>query len=100
MRETEIMRAVMIAVSAIPGTLVKRQTVGVARTPTGVIKFGTLGEGDISVIYQGRAIELEVKTENGRQSEQQKLYQAAFESAGGKYVIVRSVEDAIKSVME
>lgn len=99
MTETELMRACMIAVSAIPGTLVKRQNVGVARTPSGVIRFGTPGEGDIAVIYRGQAIELEVKTPTGRQSDQQKRYQAAFERAGGKYFVVRSVDDAINAIM-
>jgi hypothetical protein len=94
------MRACLIAVSAIPGTLVKRQNVGVAKTPTGVIRFGTPGEGDIAVVYQGRAIEIEVKTETGRQSAQQRAYQAAFERAGGKYVVVRSVDEAVCAVRE
>lgn len=97
--EVSLMRACMVAVSAIPGTLVKRQNVGVARTATGVIRFGTPGEGDIAVVHQGRAIELEVKTRTGRQSDQQKHYQAAFERAGGKYVVVRSVGEAINAVL-
>ena len=97
--EVSLMRACMVAISAIPGTLVKRQNVGVAKTPTGVIRFGTPGEGDIAVVFQGRAIELEVKTETGRQSKQQQAYQVAFEKAGGKYVVVRSVGEAVRAVM-
>ena len=99
MSEIAIMRAILAAVSAIPGTLVKRQNVGVARTPTGFIRFGTPGEGDIAVVHQGRAIELEVKTRTGRQSDQQKRYQEAFERAGGKYAVVRSVDEAINAVL-
>lgn len=100
MTETALMREIMVAVSAIPGTLVKRQNVGIAKTPTGVIRFGTPGEGDIAVVYRGRAIELEVKSATGKQSEQQKLYQAAYERAGGKYAVVRSVNDAVNAVKD
>lgn len=36
---------------------------------------------------------LEMKTEKGRQSESQKVWQSAAEKAGNKYVVVRSFDD-------
>lgn len=52
-----------------------------------------LGVPDISIIYGGRYIGLEVKTEKGTQSDSQILFQERVERASGKYSIVRSVND-------
>ena len=41
---------------------------------------------------------LEFKTKTGRQSKEQKEYQRQVEMAGSKYVVVRSVEEAIVMV--
>jgi len=41
---------------------------------------------------------MEFKTPKGRQSDEQKEYQRQVEMAGSKYVIVRSVEQAIKTM--
>lgn len=41
---------------------------------------------------------IEFKTPKGRQSDEQKEYQRQVEMAGSKYVIVRSVEQAIKTM--
>lgn len=43
---------------------------------------------------------LEFKTSTGRQSDEQKEYQRQVELAGSKYVVVRSVEQAIRVVQE
>jgi hypothetical protein len=43
---------------------------------------------------------LEFKTPEGRQSDEQKEYQRQTESAGNKYVIVRSVGQALQTVKE
>lgn len=41
---------------------------------------------------------MEFKTMKGKQSDEQKEYQRQVESAGSKYVLVRSVEQAIKEL--
>lgn len=43
---------------------------------------------------------LEFKTLTGRQSDEQKEYQRQVEMAGSKYVVVRSVQQAIRMVQE
>lgn len=43
---------------------------------------------------------LEFKTPTGRQSDEQKEYQRQVEMAGSKYVVVRSVQQAIKVVQK
>lgn len=44
------------------------------------------------------ALGLEFKTATGRQSPAQKAWQAAFEAAGNKYAIVRSIDEAITEI--
>lgn len=46
----------------------------------------------------GQFIAPEVKTKNGRVSEQQKKFGRAVNAAGGKHGIVRSVEDALQLI--
>lgn len=43
---------------------------------------------------------LEFKTPTGRQSDEQKEYQRQVELAGNKYIVVRSVEQAIRAITE
>lgn len=43
---------------------------------------------------------LEFKTPTGRQSDEQKEYQRQVEMAGSKYVVVRSVEQAIRVMLQ
>jgi hypothetical protein len=59
------------------------------------ITFGLPGSGDILGVARGFGFALEAKTETGRQSDQQKKFQAAFERAGGRYGLFRSAEEAV-----
>ena len=56
-------------------------------------RFTTNGVPDIIIVIDGKFIGLEFKTYRGKQSEDQKTFQSRLESAGGKYHIVRSVQD-------
>lgn len=54
----------------------------------------TPGLSDLIVCWPGRGVAfVEVKSAVGRQSEAQVGFQEAVESAGGVYVVVRSIED-------
>ena len=46
--------------------------------------------------YHGLFVEL--KTAKGRQSDNQKYYQAVLEEQGYKYVVIRSIEDFIATI--
>ena len=72
--------------------------VGVARTKDRSIKFGLSGMADIAGIKAplGRAVEIELKTKTGRQSQSQKDWQAAVERAGGIYILARSRENIVE----
>lgn len=43
---------------------------------------------------------VELKSPKGRQSESQKAYQRAVETAGGRYVVVRTLEEFIGTIRE
>lgn len=56
-------------------------------------KFTPRGLPDIIVVAGGQFIALEVKSAIGKQSPDQKIIQSDIEKHGGKYFVVRSIED-------
>ncbi len=60
------------------------------------VTFGAVGAPDIFVIKNGAIYGLEVKSAIGRQNDNQKAFQKGFEGAGGKYYIVRSLDDVLR----
>lgn len=61
------------------------------------------GFPDFILLMAGRGysyMAIELKTEKGRQSESQKEFQKAVEWSGGKYVIVRSLEEFKKLIFD
>jgi hypothetical protein len=71
---------------------------GAARTDSGrVIRFGVVGSADIwcilTVAGSGRSVFIETKTEMGRQSEQQRNFEASVLRHGAVYILARSVDD-------
>ena len=51
------------------------------------------GLSDLVATKNGITYHIEVKTPKGRQSEKQKEFQADLESAGGRYILARGIED-------
>ena len=96
--ETEIQNAIRVALSEIG--IVRRNNVGTFLTPYGApIAIGIPGESDLTLFFRGgRTIFIEVKTPSGKQSKQQKRFQAAVERLGFEYIIMRSVKDAEKFI--
>lgn len=85
-KETEIMRGVRDYLQ-IMGWFVVRIQQGL-----GAHK----GIADLVAIKDGITVWIEVKTERGRLSEHQKLFADSIEKAGGKYFVVRSIDDAVR----
>ena len=56
---------------------------------------GTKGSADISAVIQSRAYKIEVKYGKDRQSTVQKAYEQSITSAGGIYLIVRTMDDFV-----
>lgn len=61
---------------------------------TGVVA----GVSDLIVIKQNEIIFVEVKTDIGNQSKQQKDFQRKVQKLGFKYILVRSLEDFKKQI--
>lgn len=99
MAESRIVAEVLVAVSAINGGMFWRNNTGALPLPGGrMIRFGLPGSGDILGCYRGRAVAIECKTDVGRQTQRQFRFQAAWESAGGLYVLARSAQDAVDAI--
>lgn len=115
--EKAILNDTLMAVSALPKTLVYRQNTGQAwqgrsihcspgeyiRIEHGMkvlaearpIDFGLEGAGDIAGVSRGRPLQIETKTLTGRQREAQTHFERAWVKAGGIYILTRSAEECV-----
>lgn len=94
-RESFVLYEILEAWGAHPRLRLWRQNTGKAKIGERWIKFGLKGQGDATGLVdpEGKRVELETKTEDGRQSEDQKNFQAMIERLGGTYVLARSLAD-------
>lgn len=79
------------------GLLVRRAADGAKRKAMGV----RAGFPDFIFLLPTKAAPylcIELKTTKGKQSDSQKEYQRMVESVGGKYVVIRSLEEFINTV--
>jgi len=59
-----------------------------------VISFGVKGQADLTgILPGGTRLEIEVKGEGGRQTEDQQRYQRMINNKGGLYILAREVDD-------
>ncbi len=61
------------------------------------VRYGVASPGgaDLIGMFRGRFVAVEIKTPIGRQSKEQREFQALIERKGGIYVVLRSVEQAL-----
>lgn len=97
MSETRILGDVLSALKGLAGGKFWRNNTGAAWLPGAKrpVKFGEPGSADILGCFLGRGVAIECKTAQGRLSPVQKLWRAAFEAAGGLYIVARCVADAL-----
>ena len=99
MTESAIVAEVLIAVSRLPRSLFHRQNSGRLADARGRwVTFGLEGSGDIMGAYCGWPVAIECKTRSGRLRESQKRFRAAWEAAGGIYLVCRSADDALRGL--
>ena len=113
--ETRIIGHILARLSQIPGcavikpdggyegdpnavALFWRQNTGAARSGSRLIRFGVPGQADITGIVRGRRIEIEGKTDDGRQSQAQRTFQARVSQCGAVYLVVRSADETEAAV--
>lgn len=92
--ESEILADVLVKLTAIPGVIAFRNNSGLFFTKTGrPVRASVKGAADILGAARGVPLAVETKTAIGRQSKAQKNFQAAWELAGGLYILARSFDD-------
>jgi hypothetical protein len=68
--------------------------VGLTLDASRIIAFGLPGAADLEgILPGGQHLEIEVKSARGRQTDQQRKFQVAVESAGGLYILARSIAE-------
>lgn len=95
MTETEIMRRIMVECADI--AVLMRYNVGLFYTQYGTqIKIGTKGTSDLIGfrLSDNKFVAIEVKTETGRPSKEQRAFLAAMHEYGNIAGIARNVEEA------
>ncbi|QHJ79216.1 MAG: hypothetical protein [Caudoviricetes sp.] len=110
MKESNIQNLSLVAGSQ-SGAMIWRNQVGTFYTRSGApVKVGNVGAADSLgvvpiVITQdmvgktiGVAIACEFKAKRGRQSDEQKMWQANFEKRGGKYALIRSPDQIVEFI--
>ena len=102
MTEGALMVKVQLILGADPACAFWRNNVGLATTDRGTkIRFGLFpGSADLIGVFRGRFVGVEIKTEDGRQSPEQRTWQSCLESKQGIYAIVRSEDDARELLAE
>lgn len=74
-----------------------RQNSGAMKTERGgFYRFGVTGAPDIVAIKNGIYHGIEVKDIKGKQSDGQVKFQQDLESAGGVYILAKSLDDVMK----
>lgn len=109
--ETAILRETLALLSTlhvpgqpgVPACRVWRQHVGTFRHPygPGAIVVGVKGMADIGgILYGGRALQVEIKAEEGRLRPEQRKWREMVIELGGLYIMARSPGFAVASVLE
>lgn len=101
MSEKVLQNQILQRIGSHPKIRVMRQNTGALTNMQGrLVRFGIPGCSDIIGIIapSGRWLAVEVKSPIGKQSEQQKNFQAMIEAFGGIYVLARSIEPVIESL--
>lgn len=98
MSESLIQDRIRLALGVMPGLCLFRNNIGMAEQRGHKIRFGVGGPGgsDLIGIYRGRFLAVEIKTAVGRQTEEQRTFEALITRLGGIYVVLRSVDEALR----
>ncbi len=99
--ESVTLAEILIALGRDPRCKVWRNNSGALPDARGrAIRFGLAGSADILGLLRpsGRFLAIEVKAQNGRQSEAQRNFQRMITESGGVYILARSVQDALNAI--
>lgn len=115
MTEHQLQNSILRAFATLPGLRLWRANTGVARYGNRTVRFGVPGQADLTGILPvtlvcpacgieagrlGVRLEIEVKSETGKQSDEQRAYENIVTRFGGIYILARSVDDVWARVGE
>lgn len=101
MKEREIQNAILREFGTRRGLRIWRANCGVAWIGNRVVRFGVPGQADLTgILPDGRRLEIEAKSPDGRQTEDQRNYHRMIERFGGVYVLARSAEDVTRALKQ
>ncbi len=99
MTEKQIQNAILREFGTRPDLRIWRANVGVARIGRHTVRFGIPGQADLTGIApDGRRLEIEVKSERGRLSENQKRFRDLIRRFRGIHIVARSVHDVYEQL--
>jgi hypothetical protein len=111
--EAELTPKILLALCGTGEVLLERNNIGSGylvrdqkhtpqqeRARFGKYGYANPGGADYVGVYKGRALYVELKTPEGRQSPEQRQFQQRVERHGAIYRILRSVEDAHALLVE
>lgn len=102
MTEAVLQQEIRLALGMRDDVFLFRINVGKFRPLEGgarVIQSAPIGTPDLlGVISPGRAFAIEVKAPKGRQHNEQRNWQAAWEKRGGIYILARTLEDVYRGL--
>ncbi len=99
--EKQIQNAIIAHLGCNDRLRIWRQNTGVFLTLDGrdKVSVGVPGAADLSgIMIDGRRLEIEVKTETGRQSLKQERYMKMIRAMNGIYILTRSLPDCLKQL--
>ena len=95
MTESQLQDRIRLVLGSDPAGCWWRNNCGVAEVRGYKIRFGlAVGSADLIGLFRGRFVAVEVKTPEGRQTQDQRQWQQLVESKQGVYAVVRSEDDA------
>jgi len=102
MTEKQIQNAILRAFGTRSDMRLWRANAGGAQFGKRFVRFGVKGQADLTgvMLPGGRRIEIEVKAPTGRQSREQRDFQAMIEKFNGVYILARSVADVAAVIPE
>jgi len=101
MRERAIQNAILRAFGTRRNLRLWRANVLAARMGDRFVRAGVPGQADLTgILPDGRRLEIEAKSDRGRQTEDQRNFQRMIERFGGVYVLARSVEDVERALQQ
>jgi hypothetical protein len=103
MGEHAVQQAILARLGAVPGLLVWRNNVGAAANSRGQwVRYGVAGSADVLIVAgpAGRFFALEVKSAISKPTARQVAWGKAVQAAGGVYLVVRSVDEAVNGLRE